>query len=75
MGSDKDLRAFTFEEAKHVEVAVAFRRLRPELACDLDDGLDASAVYFDRVDALLHLLKRIDVDGSEKMLPNLAQAY
>ena len=43
-GLDHDLRAFFFEEAEHVEVAVALGGLRPEFAGDLDDGLHAGAV-------------------------------
>ena len=35
---DDHLRAFALEEREHPEIAVAFRRLRPEFARDLDVG-------------------------------------
>ena len=46
------LGAFLLQKGKHVEVAVAFGELRPELAGDLDDGLYTCVVHFDLIQAL-----------------------
>jgi hypothetical protein len=51
---DQYLRAFALQELEHVEVAVAFGGLRPELAGDLYQRLHARAVDLNRV----HLFPR-----------------
>ena len=70
---DQHLRALAFEEGEHVEVAVAFGRLGPEFAGDLDDGLDAGAVHFNRVQHLPALGQRIDVDIPKLVLADFAE--
>ena len=72
---DHHLRAFFFQEAEHVEVAVALGGLRPEFAGDLDDGLHAGAVDGDRGKAVAHFAQRGHHVVAEKLVQELAQVF
>ncbi len=61
------------QEGEHVEVAIAFGGLRPELAGDLDDRLHAQAVDLDGVDAVAAGMQRIDVFLAIEIVSDLAQ--
>ena len=41
---DFDLRPFSLQEGKHLEVAVPFRGLRPEFAGDFDHGFGTQVI-------------------------------
>src|SRR5262249_37366600 len=68
----QDLRAFLLEEGEHVEVTVALRGLRPELAGDLDDGLHARAVDLDLVETATDLLEGLYVLVAQELREELA---
>jgi hypothetical protein len=70
-GLDDNLRAFLFEEAEHVEVAVALGGLGPEFAGDLDDGLHAGAVDGDGLEAVAHLAQ----GGHQLITEDLVQEF
>ena len=53
---DVHLRAFAFKKAEHIEVAIAFGELRPELADDFDHGLDARVIYLNFTETLARLM-------------------
>src|SRR5262245_42358069 len=69
---DHDLRALAFEEAEHVEVAVAFGSLREELARHFDDGLHAQAVDLDLGEPLAGGLERVGVFPAEELIEEFA---
>ena len=56
-GFNQHLRAFFFQELEHVEIAVAFRRLRPEFTCNLYGGLHAGTIHRNGVEALAHFVQ------------------
>ncbi len=74
-GLHQHLRAFALQELEHVEVAVALGGLRPELAGDLDDGLDAQAVDLDRVERVAAAVQRRDVIVALKLVHELADVF
>ncbi len=67
------LRAFTLEEFEHVEIAVAFGGLRPELAGDFHHRFHARAVHFHGVELLAAFFQRVEVDIAIEVLANLPQ--
>ena len=67
------LRAFALQELEHVEVAVAFGGLRPELADDLDHRLHAQAIDLDRGQLLAHRGQGFLVGIAVKLLADLGQ--
>jgi hypothetical protein len=67
------LRAFAFEEAEHIEVAVAFGELRPELADDLDHGLHTRVIDLDFTQAAARLPHLADELRAVEMIQNLAR--
>src|SRR5262249_37785265 len=58
---DENLRALLLKESEHIEVAVAFGRLSPELARDFDDWLGAQTIDFNGVDAIAARMKRVNI--------------
>src|ERR1035437_9664966 len=74
-GFHQNLRAFALQEAEHVEVAVAFGGLRPELAGDLDDGLDAQAIDIDVVKAVAAALQSGHVFVALQLVDKFADVF
>ena len=66
------LRAFAFKKAEHIEVAIAFGELRPELANDLDHGLDARVINLNFTETLARLMHHAHKLRAVKMIDNLA---
>src|SRR5579863_1214189 len=71
-GLDEHLRAFLLQELEHIEVPVTLRGLRPELAGNLDDGLDPRAVDLNRVEARRDFLERRRVIVTVELIDELA---
>ena len=72
-GLDQHLRAFALQKLEHVEVAVAFGDLRPELANDLHDGLYPEAVNLDGSDLVMHSLQGVFVGVPVELLADFQQ--
>ena len=67
------LRAFAFEKAEHVEVAVTLGELRPELADDFDHRFDAGVIDLDLIQATARLLHLDGKLRAVEMIQNLAR--
>jgi hypothetical protein len=70
---DHHLCPFALEKAEHPEVAVTFRRLRPELTGDFHHRFDTQAVDVDRTDALPRGRERLEGLRSIQVVVNLAE--
>src|SRR5581483_6068710 len=72
-GLNQYLRAFALQELEHVEVAVAFGDLRPELADDLHYRLHLQAVDFDGVQLFADRSHGVFIGIAVKLLAQLEQ--
>ncbi len=72
-GLHQHLRAFALQELEHVEVAVAFGGLRPELADDLDHRFHPQAIDLDGGQLFAHRVQGFLVRIAVKLLANLGQ--
>ena len=70
---DNHLRPFTLQKVEHVEVAVAFGNLRPELARDLYHRPHLGAVHFDLVHALAGGVQGFEIVLAPQVFVHLAQ--
>src|SRR5262245_42115486 len=57
-GLDHNLSAFSFKKLEHVEIAVAFGSLRPELPCYLNGRLHPGPVHLDSIQTICHFSQR-----------------
>ena len=70
---DQHLRAFALQEIEHVEVAVAFGDLRPELAGDLHQRLHPRAIHLDGVHLFAGSVQSVQIVLAPHVLVPLAE--
>ena len=70
---DQHLCAFPLKKVEHVEVAVALRNLRPELARDFHHWLHFRAIHFDRIEFLAGSGQGIEVVLAPEVFMHLAE--
>src|SRR5579872_3070527 len=70
---NQHLRAFALEEVEHVEVAIAFGDLSPELTGDLDHRFHLGAIDFNAVHLLPRRSQSVEIILSSQMLVHLAE--
>src|SRR5262249_13852901 len=69
---DKHLRALALQKAEHIEIAIAFRRLRPEFAGYFYRRFDARAIYLDLAESFGDGFQRIRILSAIKLIQELA---
>ncbi len=70
---NQNLRAFALKEIEHVEVAVTFGELRPELARDLYHRLHLGAIHLNRVKFLAGSGQGVEIVIAPEVLVHLAK--